>query len=182
MESTTPTTSRRPLRVLFVCLGNIVRSPLAEALFRHYVQQRGLTHKYTADSAGTGAWHVGEGPDPRMLRVAARHGIRYDHRARQFHPRDFETFDLILVMDHDNWAHLMALAAGRPEFHRKIRFLREFDPQGGPRAEVPDPYYGGMEGFERVYEVIDRSVRGLLDALEEARVPLEGDASTEEDA
>ncbi len=162
-----------PRRVLFVCLGNIVRSPLAEALFRHYAQQRGLAQRYEADSAGTGGWHVGEGPDPRMVRVAARHGLHYDHRARQFHPRDFERFDLILVMDYDNWAHLMALAGGEPRYQRKIRFLREFDPQGGPRAEVPDPYYGGLEGFERVYAVIDRSVQGLLDALEQGRVPLD---------
>ena len=163
--------TERPFRVLFVCLGNIVRSPLAEALFRHYVRQRGLEGKYEADSAGTGGWHVGEGPDPRMVRVAARHGLHYNHRARQFHPRDFERFDLILVMDYDNWAHLMALAGGNPAYQRKIRFLREFDPQGGPQAEVPDPYYGGPEGFERVYEVIDRSVQGLLDALEEGRLP-----------
>ncbi len=166
------TSVQRPLRLLFVCLGNIVRSPLAEALFRHYAQQRGVAHKYEVDSAGTGGWHVGEGPDPRMVQVAARHGLHYDHRARQFHPRDFDRFDLILVMDEDNWAHLMALAAARPAYHRKIRFLREFDPQGGPRAEVPDPYYGGLEGFEQVYQVLARSVQGLLDALERGEVTL----------
>ncbi len=163
-----PTTA--PRRILFVCLGNIVRSPLAEALFRHHAHRRGVAERYQVDSAGTGGWHVGEGPDPRMQRVAARHGLHYDHRARQFQPQDFERFDLILVMDHDNWAHLMALAGANPAYQRKIRFLRAFDPQGGPRAEVPDPYYGGLEGFEQVYRVIDRAVQGLLDALEQGQV------------
>ena len=158
--------SERPMRVLFVCLGNIVRSPLAEALFRHEAQRRGVAHKYEVDSAGIGSWHVGEPPDPRMRRVAQRHGLEYDHRARQFHPHDFDRFDLIVAMDRDNWTHLMALAAGRPEAQRKIRLLREFDPQSDGDLDVPDPYYDDLEAFEAVYQIIARSVRGLLDALE----------------
>lgn len=157
----------RPLRLLFVCLGNIIRSPLAAALFRKMAQERGVAHKYEVDSAGLGPWHVGEPADPRMRRVAARHGVAYDeHRARLFRKADLQAFDLILVMDRDNWARIMSIASLHPEYRAKIRLLREFDPEGGPQAEVPDPYYDGVEDFERVYEIIERSVAGLLDALE----------------
>ncbi len=152
-------------RICFVCLGNIVRSPLAEALFRRKAEERGLADRYEVDSAGTGAWHVGEPPDPRMRRVAAEHGLRYDHRARQFRRSDFEHFDWIIAMDYDNRAHLLSLARGAEE-QRKIRLLREFDPQDGTGKDVPDPYYGGLDGFERVYRIVERSVAGLLDALE----------------
>ncbi len=157
--------TRTPVRILFVCLGNIVRSPLAEGLFRHLAAARGVSEKYEVDSAGIGSWHVGEPPDPRMRKTAARHGVHYDHVARQFRRDDFDRFDLILVMDAGNHAALLAKQPA-PEVQAKIRFLREFDPQGGAKAEVPDPYYGGMEGFERVYQIVERSVRGLLDALE----------------
>ncbi len=170
----------RPLRILFVCLGNIIRSPLAAALFRKMAQERGVAHKYEVDSAGLGPWHVGEPADPRMRRVAARHGVVYDeHRARLFRKDDLETFDLILVMDRDNWARIMSIASLNPEHRAKIRLLREFDPEGGPNAEVPDPYYNGVEDFERVYRIVERSVAGLLDALEAQRVPLAGGASRE---
>ncbi len=161
----------KPLRLLFVCLGNIIRSPLAAALFRKMAQERGVAHKYEVDSAGLGPWHVGEPADPRMRRVAAQHGVVYDeHRARLFRKSDLETFDLILVMDRDNWARIMSIASLQPEYRAKIRLLREFDPEGGPQAEVPDPYYDVAEGFERVYQIIERSVAGLLDALEARRV------------
>lgn len=155
-------------KILFVCLGNIVRSPLAENLFRHLVQKAGLSHKYEAASAGTGAWHVGEPPDERMVRVAARHGLHYTGSARQFKQEDFARFDLIIPMDRDNRAHLFSMARGATE-QEKIHLLREFDPQGSLNAGVPDPYYGGMDGFEEVYTIIERSCRGLLLALEEGR-------------
>lgn len=158
-----------PTRICFVCLGNIIRSPLAEALFRHHAQQRGVAHKYEVDSAGTGAWHIGEPPDPRMRQVAARHGLQYDHRGRQIHPDDFERFDWFFVMDDDNYAHMMALASLRGQGH-KVRYLRAFDPQANGEREVPDPYYGGEDGFEMVYRVIERSVQGLLEALESGRL------------
>ncbi len=152
-------------RILFVCLGNIVRSPLAENMFRSLAQQAGVGHKYEVDSAGTGAWHVGEPPDPRMVRVAARHGLRYGGRARQFARQDFERFDLIVPMDADNRAFLLSKAR-TAEQEAKIHMLREFDPQGGPRSPVPDPYYGGQDGFEEVYRIVERSCRGLLEHLE----------------
>lgn len=162
----------RPLRILFVCLGNIIRSPLAEALFQHLAQTRGVAHKYLVDSAGLGPWHVGEPADVRMRRVAARHGIHYDdHRARLFRPDDLETFDLILVMDHENWAHIMSYASLNPRYRQKIHFLREFDPEAGKDLDVPDPYYDGEEHFEDVFYIIKRSVEGLLEALETGRVP-----------
>jgi protein-tyrosine phosphatase len=156
-------------RICFVCTGNIVRSPLAENLFRHLSEEAGAAHHYEVDSAGTGPWHVGQPPDARMLRVAARHGFRYDHRGRQFHNRDFDRFDLIVAMDAENRDELL-YQVRFPEQEGKIRMMREFDPDGGPRQSVPDPYYEGRDGFEEVYQVIERSVKGLLSALEEGRV------------
>jgi protein-tyrosine phosphatase len=152
------------IKLCFVCLGNIVRSPLAEALFYQQAVQAGVVDQFEADSAGTGDWHVGEAPDARMRRVAARHGLIYDHRARQFKPQDLDRFDLILAMDRDNRDDLLALAR-TPEQRNKIRLLREFDPQGGAQASVPDPYYGGLDGFEEVYLILKRSVEGLLASL-----------------
>jgi protein-tyrosine phosphatase len=153
------------IRICFVCLGNIVRSPLARTLFLYHAQQAGTGQKYEVDSAGTSDWHVSEPPDLRMRRVAARRGIPHDGRARQFRPVDFNRFDWIVVMDEDNYDDLRLLDP-TDEQMQKVHFLREFDPQGGPRVEVPDPYYDGSDRFELVYEVIDRSVRGLLASLE----------------
>jgi protein-tyrosine phosphatase len=152
-------------RICFVCLGNIVRSPLAENLFRKTVEDKGSAESYQVESAGTGDWHVGEPPDPRMRRVAARHGLIYSGLARQFQAADFDRFDWVVAMDLENRDNLRRLA--RTEAQRaKIRLLREFDPRGGPKSSVPDPYYGGVEGFEEVYRIVERSVRGLLQALE----------------
>lgn len=162
----------RPVRICFVCLGNIIRSPLAEALFRHHAERRGVAHKYEVDSAGVGAWHVGEPPDPRMRRVAERHGLRYHHLARQLRPQDVRDFDWLIVMDDDNYAHVLALATPLGMGH-KVRYLRSFDPEANGEREVPDPYYGGMHGFERVYQIVDRSVQGLLEALESGALTAE---------
>jgi len=156
-------------RILFVCLGNIVRSPLAEALFLQLAAQAGAGDLYDADSAGTGGWHSGEQPDARMRSVAARRGFQYSHRARKFERSDFNRFDLLLAMDRENQADLLAWAS-TPAQRSKIHMLREFDPLGGPDAEVPDPFYDNQYGFEKVYQVIERSCRGLLQALEEKRI------------
>ncbi len=155
-------------KICFVCLGNIVRSPLAESLFKYYAERFGVGDEYEVDSAGMSDWHVGEPPDLRMRRVAAGRGIPYDGRSREFKTSDFERFDLILVMDQDNYDDLLYLDPS-PEQISKVHFLREFDPQGGPRAEVPDPYYGGVEGFEMVYDIVERSVLGFLETLEQAK-------------
>lgn len=154
-----------PRRLCFVCLGNIIRSPLAENLFRHMAERAGAADKYEVSSAGIDGWHVGEPPDDRMRRVAARHGLVYNGRARQFQPRDFDRFDWIVVMDRGNRDALANLARSGGD-RAKVHMLREFDPQGGPNIPVPDPYYGGPNGFEEVYLMIERSVGGLLEMLE----------------
>jgi protein-tyrosine phosphatase len=160
-----------PIRICFVCLGNIVRSPLAKNLFIHLAQQLGVSCKYEVDSAGTGDWHLGEPPDARMRQVAAQHGLHYDNSARQFRRSNFDLFDLILAMDHENLADLRGLARSDAD-RQKIHLLREYDPQGGPQAVVPDPYYDRVEGFEEVFRVIERSCQGLLNALEKNEIDL----------
>jgi protein-tyrosine phosphatase len=155
----------KPTRILFVCLGNIVRSPLAENLFRHLAAESQPDGVYEVDSAGTSAWHVGERPDPRMRRVAEERGLRYTGQARQVHPEDLRSFDLILAMDRENQADLLAMARS-PEERAKVRLLRDYDPQAGVDASVPDPYYGGPDGFAHTYEIVARAVRGLIQSLE----------------
>jgi low molecular weight protein-tyrosine phosphatase len=152
--------------ICFVCLGNIVRSPLAQHLFTHMASKAGASERYEADSAAVGNWHIGEPPDERMRRVAASHGLSYNGRARQFRQADFERFDWVIAMDSENAGYLKRLAA-TPAQRASVHLLREFDPQGRPGAEVPDPYYGGIDGFENVYRIIERSLRGLLQALED---------------
>ncbi len=154
-----------PVRILFVCLGNICRSPLAEGVFRHLAGERGLEGRVTAESAGTGGWHVGQAPDPRSREVAERNGIALEGSARQVAPSDLEEFDWIIAMDASNRDALLALA---PSAERaRLHLLREFDPEGGPEAEVPDPYYGGEGGFDRVYEMVYRSCEALLNRVVE---------------
>lgn len=157
-------------KVLFVCLGNIIRSPLAARLFEREVEQRGLLDKYEADSAATSRYEVGNPPDPRMVRVAARRGLHYFHRARQIEPNDVDEFDLLIVMDLENKADIETLAR-KPGQRAKIHLMREFDPMANGAVAVPDPWYGGPSGFEDVYDIIERSVRNLLDALEEGKRP-----------
>jgi protein-tyrosine phosphatase len=164
----------RPVSVLFVCLGNICRSPVAEGVFIHLAQERGVLDRFRVDSAGTGHWHVGRPADPRSLAVAERHCVFLPSRARQVDPAsDFpattspETtgFDLLIGMDRDNCAALRALGAPA----ERVGLLRGFDPAlaGEPlhRLDVPDPYYGGPEGFEHMYEMIHAACAGLLSAL-----------------
>ena len=152
-------------RILFVCLGNIVRSPLGEHMFSYLAEEAGVGDKYEVDSAGTSAYHIGESPDPRMRRVAASKGLIYDGRARQVTPYDLDAFDVIIAMDMENKSNLVSLA-NTPEQEAKIVTMRMFDPQGSPTDSVPDPYYGGIDGFEVTYDIVARSCRGLLEALE----------------
>jgi protein-tyrosine phosphatase len=155
--------SARRTSVLFVCLGNICRSPLAEGVFRHLTTLAGLADRFEIESAGTGGWHVGEQPDARSRMVAKQHGVELDSRARQVVPEDFERFDFIVAMDHENLRTLqrMAAAAGSDA---EVALLRSYDP-AADGDEVPDPYYGGASGFETVYEMVLRSCQGLLDRL-----------------
>ena len=152
-------------RILFVCLGNICRSPMAEGTFRHLVEQNGLQHLVEIDSAGTGAWHVGEPPDGRATTVAAQRGIDISGQsARKVKPEDFEYFDYILAMDQENHMNLLRMAPD--EYRDKVRLFLEFAP-GQPESEVPDPYYGGAGGFEHVLDLVQAASRGLLEEIEE---------------
>jgi protein-tyrosine phosphatase len=155
--------------VLFVCLGNICRSPLAEGVFQHLVEENGTSHRYRIDSAGTGAWHAGEPADPRSREVAERSGIVLRCRARQVREEDFHDFDLILAMDRANLADLESVRPA-PEVRADLRLFREFDPEASDDLEVPDPYYGGPDGFDRVFEMVLRTCQGLLGELENKEV------------
>ncbi len=150
-------------KVLFVCTGNICRSPTAEGVFRKMVADAGLDREISADSAGTHDYHVGEPPDPRSCAMALSRGYRIDDlRARKFSPRDFHAFDLLLAMDqghHRFMTRVMpAKRAGR------LHLFLEFAPDLGLR-DVPDPYYGGPDGFNHVLDLIEAGARGLLEAL-----------------
>jgi protein-tyrosine phosphatase len=155
--------------LLFICHGNIIRSPLAEHLFLHLGAQAGLEGRYQADSAGTSSEELGNPPDIRMLRIAAAHGLDYSGRARRVTQTDLDRFDLILAMDRRNQRDLLALA-GSPEQRAKIRLMRQFDSQGEGDLDVPDPWYDGHAEFENVYTIIERSVRGLWEALQQGEV------------
>lgn len=159
-------------RICFICLGNIIRSPLAQHLFVHKAREAGVADKYQVSSAGLGPWHVGEQPDSRMKRIASRHGVQITGKARQFSHTEFDKHDLILVMDAENLQRLRSITRNEEDL-KKIRMLREFDPEGGVHSPVPDPYYGGPNGFEEVYQIIDRSVSGLLAKLESRGVKQE---------
>jgi protein-tyrosine phosphatase len=150
------------MRVCFVCLGNICRSPTAEGVFRKLVIDAQLDARLTIDSAGTGAWHVGELPDPRSRQAATRRGYELSHRARMFTAHDFERFDLVLAMDRDNLDSLQRLARGRTHVPM-IRLLRSFDQSAPADADVPDPYSGEDDGFEDVLDICERACRGLLE-------------------
>lgn len=145
--------------VLFVCLGNICRSPLAEGLFRMLAQEAGLSGRFTIESAGTGAWHAGNPPDPRSIDIAARHGIDISaQRARQVVAEDFQRFGTILAMDRDNLAALKSRSDGGAA---QLRLLLDT-----PARDVPDPYYGGPDGFEHVFQMVRAGCADLLASLD----------------
>jgi protein-tyrosine phosphatase len=155
-------------RVLFVCMGNICRSPTAEGVMRALVADAGLSDEIEIDSAGTGGWHVGAPPDSRAVAAAARRGIRLDGGARQVRVKDFDDFDLVVALDAANARDLRRLAPDEAAA-AKVRLLREFDPAsaGGRDLDVPDPYYGESDGFGHVLDLVDAACRGLLDELRE---------------
>ena len=150
------------ISILFVCMGNICRSPTAEGVFRHVVNEAGLEERITADSAGTHAYHVGEPPDRRAMAAAERRGVSLsDIRARRVSDSDFEDFDYVIAMDEENRLRLLEQA---PEEHQgKVQLFLSF--VEGVETEVPDPYYGGAAGFERVLDLVEEASRGLLKTL-----------------
>jgi len=156
------------LRILFVCLGNICRSPTAEGVMRHKLREAGLGEDVDVESAGTGGWHVGHAPDERATAAAAAREIELAGAARRFEPNDFEDFDLILAMDRQNLEDMRALAP-HAAAEGRLGLLREYDPLAVDAGdlEVPDPYYGGEDGFEHVLDVVDRACDGLLREIEE---------------
>jgi len=157
-----PDPAPRDISVLFVCLGNICRSPLAEGVFAALLDEEGIGERFTVDSAGTGSWHVGDPADPRSAAVARAHGIELVGRARRVTPTDLEEFDWVIAMDGSNLRSLEAMTG--PATRAKLSLLREFDDEADDE-DVPDPYYGGPSGFDVVYDIVDRSCRNLLGQL-----------------
>ena len=163
------------ISVLFVCLGNICRSPLAEGIFRDTVTERGWQSRFVIDSAGTGAWHIGSAPDPRSVAVAARHGLDISgQKARKVQGDDFHRFDLIMAMDRSNWSDLRDL--GGHGFHPRIHLFSQY--ALGTAHDVPDPYYGGADGFEKVYLMLREASEALAGKLAERVSAPSGHASS----
>ena len=154
------------IKLCFVCLGNICRSPTAEGVMQDLVEKAGLQKHIEIDSAGAGAYHVGERADPRSRAEAMRRGVELKSRARQFIAEDFDKFDYVLAMDRTNHRDLEEMALG-PQHLAKLHLLRSFDPASGRDLDVPDPYYGGDGGFARVYDICHAGCAGLLAYLRE---------------
>jgi len=152
------------IRICFVCLGNICRSPTAEGIMRSLVEESGLEETIEIDSAGTSAEHLGEEPDPRTHEAAEEFGISLAGTARQFELEDFGEFEYVVAMDGENRDELSSLAPDE-EAEEKIFLIRDFEPRARRDQEVPDPYYGGADGFGEVFEILNQACRGLLDHL-----------------
>lgn len=152
------------VKVCFVCLGNICRSPTAQGVFAHLVREAGLHDRFEIDSAGTAAYHAGESPDSRATATAADRGVPLTGPARQFVASDFDHFDTVVAMDASNHQALLGLTE-TAEQRDKLCMLRQFDPDSPAGADVPDPYYGGADGFVDVFEICMAGCRGLLQSL-----------------
>ncbi len=156
------------VRVCFVCLGNICRSPTAEGVFRHLVAEAGLSEAFEIDSAGTAGYHSGDAPDGRARAAGKRAGIVVTGRARHFKAADFARFDYVIAMDFSNKSDLLRIAPG-PEDSAKVRLLRSFDPAAAANAPIPDPYYGDDNGFDEVLELCRTACRYLLQEIRQER-------------
>ncbi|HYW34957.1 MAG TPA: low molecular weight protein-tyrosine-phosphatase [Balneolaceae bacterium] len=158
-------TPENPFKICFVCLGNICRSPTAEGVMQHLVNERSLQSYFEIDSAGTSSYHTGESANVHSQRVANQHGITLHSKARRFETFDLDYFDLILTMDRKNLSNVRRLDDNN-QYAEKIMMLRDFDPVSGDK-DVPDPYSGGLQGFEKVFKVVKRCCENLLDELEQ---------------
>ncbi len=158
-----PASATGPLRVLMVCSGNICRSPSAEAVLRALAGASSRL-KVEVESAGMGAWHVGQGADPRSVATWEARGYRHEHRARQFQADWFERFDLIFAMDRSHQEELLAKTQSAKE-RAKVRLLREFDSESNGDLDVPDPYFGGQAEFEEVLTIIERSLKNFIETI-----------------
>jgi len=145
---------------MFICTGNICRSPLAHAVFEEIVERNGLKERIGVESSGTHSYHRGEQADYRMRRTAEGHGLIIDHRARRLSRLDLENYNLLLTMDEGNFADTLALCR-TDENRKKVRMFRDFDPEG--EGDVPDPWYGGMDEFELVWRIVYRTCKSLFD-------------------
>lgn len=159
-------------RILFICLGNICRSPAAEGVMRDMIAEKGLSDIITVDSAGIGGWHIGSSPDPRMQKHALRRGYNLSMlRARQFNSSDFKAFNIIVVMDEDNYYDVVSRipnnisAAQREQYEQKVVKMKDLFEEYKGCDSVPDPYYGGSEGFEKALDLIEDGCRHLLSDL-----------------
>ena len=149
-------------RILFVCLGNICRSPLAKAIFNHKIKEKGLNHIFEADARGTSNYHIGSLPDARTIKNSIKNGVPISHAARQLNNLDLEDFDLILAMDQANYENIFRLSAATSNKH-KIKLMRAYDLEGS--GEVPDPYHGNEKDFQEVFDILDRSIENLVVTL-----------------
>jgi protein-tyrosine phosphatase len=156
---------RAKVKVLFVCMGNICRSPTAHGVFRRLVEEAGLHEHIEIDSAGTHAYHVGEPPDTRAQETARRRGIDLsDLRARRAAPEDFLEYDYVLAMDQENYHALSAICPEGRDLEKRLTLLMDYAP-GARLREVPDPYYGGAGGFESVFDMVEEAAQGLLESI-----------------
>ncbi len=152
------------VHVLFVCLGNICRSPLAEGIFKKLIEEAGLSSFINSDSAGTSRWHIDEPPDTRSIQIAEKNNIQLDHLGKQILRNDLDRFDYILAMDHENLEEILKLQ-NPDQFHKaKVMLMRDFDNQQSG-ADIPDPYYGGQNGFQLVFDMLEESLSNFLDFL-----------------